>query len=260
MTNYGIPSPEEFFLAVPLYQPFKFDVDEHAGAARKIKYFDDTMDSYCPWCEKDSVFQNTKGHVSYENRDATKNQVYGVSLKCSRNKDHELFYLIRIDEAVILKIGQFPSIADLQLQDLKKYAKVLGKDRYREFTKAVGLSAHGIGIGSFVYLRRIFESLIVKAHETAAGDSGFDEASYQRGRMADRIAMLRGHIPDFLADHPKLYSILSKGIHELSEEECLKHFPVVKVGIELILNNKLEEIRLQKKLEEASRAINDAGS
>jgi hypothetical protein len=138
---------------------------------------------------------------------------------------------------------------------LTQFAVIARDNRKIEINIALNL-----GVGSFVYLRRIFESLIEKAHETAVGDSSFDEASYQRGRMADRITMLRGHVPDFLADHPKLYSILSKGIHELSEEECLKHFPVVKVGIELILDDKLEEIRRQKKLEEASRAINDAGS
>ena len=66
-------------------------------------------------------------------------------------------------------------------------------------------------------------------------------------------------MPDFLADHPKLYSILSKGIHELSEDECLKHFPVVKVGIELILDDKLEILRRRQKLEEASEAIYQTG-
>jgi hypothetical protein len=40
-------------------------------------------------------------------------------------------------------------------------------DAYREFGKAVGLGAHGVGIGAVVYLRRIIESLIEEAHQTA---------------------------------------------------------------------------------------------
>tara|TARA_R110001592_G_scaffold336636_1_gene622276 strand:- start:229 stop:1023 length:795 start_codon:yes stop_codon:yes gene_type:complete len=259
MASHGIPSTKEFFLNVPLYQVFAFDEDEHGEAARDIKYFQGTMDSFCPWCGRDSVFENNSKNIEYDKWESTRSQVYGVILKCSRNKDHELFYIVKVHDNTIQKIGQFPSIADLQLQDLKKYSKVLGSERYREFTKAVGLSAHGVGVGSFVYLRRIFESLVEEAHIKAVEVEGFDEDAYQKGRFADRIAILRGHIPDFLADHPKLYSILSKGIHELSEDECLKHFPVVKVGIELILDDKLEMLRRRQKLEEASKAIHQAG-
>lgn len=259
MTSHGIPSPEEFFLDVPLYQSFSFDEDEHGDAARRIKYFQGTLDSYCPWCEKDSVFENVQKRVEYDNWESTKNQVYTVTLKCSRNKEHELFYVIKVHDSTIQKVGQYPSIADLQLQDLKKYSKILGNDRYKEFTKAVGLSAHGVGVGSFVYLRRIFEYLVEEAHINAEGSGVFDEESYQKGRVSERIAMLRGYVPDFLADHPTLYSILSKGIHELSENECLKHFPVVKVGIELILDDKLDKLHRQQKLKDVSKAINDAG-
>ena len=259
MSNHGIPEAEDFFLDVPLYQVFDFDEDEHGGAAIDIKYFQKTLDSYCPWCGKESVFENVKKNIEYDKWESTHNQVYAVTLKCSRNKEHELFYVIKVHENSIQKVGQFPSIADLQLQNLKKYSKVLGNERYKEFTKAVGLSAHGVGVGSFVYLRRIFESLVNEAYEKASQSDDFDNDLYQKGRVSDRIAMLRGYVPDFLSDHPKLYSILSKGIHELSENECLKHFPVVKVGIELILDDKLEKLHRELKLKQASKAIADAG-
>lgn len=59
----------------------------------------------------------------------------------------------------IIKIGQFPSVADLVILEIVKYKSVLSK-QYREFSKAVGLFVHGIGIGSFVYLRRIIENLV----------------------------------------------------------------------------------------------------
>lgn len=260
MTTLGIPNAKDFFLDVPLYQSFEFDEEKHANSARNIKYFQGTLDSYCPWCGKESVFENVSKNIKYDDWESTKNQIFAITLKCSRNKDHELFYVVKVHSSTIQKIGQFPSIADLQLQNLKKYSKVLGGDRYKEFTKAVGLSAHGVGVGSFVYLRRIFESLVEEAHVSATQAGTLVEETYQKGRVAERIAMLRGYVPDFLADHPKLYAILSKGIHELSENECLKYFPVVKVGIELILDDKLEALRRAAKLKEASKAIHDAGA
>lgn len=44
-----------------------------------------------------------------------------------------------------------------------------------------------------------------------------------------------------------LYGIVSKGIHELSEEECLAMFPCIRTGIELILDDVLAEKEKAKK-------------
>jgi hypothetical protein len=57
-----------------------------------------------------------------------------------------------------------------------------------------------------------------------------------------------------------VYSLLSRGIHELSEKECLDHFETLRLGIELILDQKMERDAREKKLKEAkgelSRAVN----
>ncbi|MDO9052853.1 MAG: hypothetical protein Q7U37_02820 [Gallionella sp.] len=44
-------------------------------------------------------------------------------------------------------------------------------------------------------------------------------------------------------------------IHELTEAECLTAFPVVKLGIEIILDAKIRALEEQKKLEKAALAI-----
>jgi len=64
-------------------------------------------------------------------------------------------------------------------------------------------------------------------------------------------------LPSFLVENRGLYSILSKGIHSLSEEECLRYFDTVRVGIELILDEKHEQLEKRKKLEKAKSAISD---
>ena len=53
-----------------------------------------------------------------------------------------------------------------------------------------------------------------------------------------------------------LYSLTSKGLHERSEEECLEYFPVIRVGIELILEQTIEDRARRKKLDGVSRALN----
>ncbi|MGD9725837.1 MAG: hypothetical protein AB7R40_14025 [Nitrospiraceae bacterium] len=92
----------------------------------------------------------------------------------------------------------------------------------------------------FVYLRRLFEALIEKARQTAAAEPGWDEAAFKNARMDEKIAILRQHLPKFLVDNRALYGIMSMGVHMLSKARCLEAFPVVRVGIELMLDERLE--------------------
>ena len=64
-------------------------------------------------------------------------------------------------------------------------------------------------------------------------------------------------IPSFLTRNKNIYSILSKGIHELEENECLKIFPIILSSIELILNEEIEKKEKLIKEEEISRLLNN---
>ncbi|MGJ7915455.1 hypothetical protein ACI48D_08260 [Massilia sp. LXY-6] len=141
------------------------------------------------------------------------------------------------------------------MHDVKQYADVLAKPIFRELTKAIGLAAHGVGVGSFVYLRRVFETLVEEAHQVAKNDVGWNEEEYERGRMGEKILLLSKYLPEFLVQNRAIYGILSKGVHELSEDECLAAFPAVKLGIEIILDAKLEEAARRKKLQVAAKSI-----
>ena len=158
---------------------------------------------------------------------------------------------------MIEKMGQYPSLADLVTSEIKKYRKLLGPDTYREFSKAVGLAAHGVGIGSFAYLRRILENLIEEAHQAAQHSKEWDESAYidHNLRFDEKIRLLKGLIPPFLVENRALYSILSKGIHEWTEDECLQAFQIMKLSIELILDQKLEAQEREAKISRASRDI-----
>lgn len=45
-----------------------------------------------------------------------------------------------------------------------------------------------------------------------------DENNHQR-RVEDKIKLLKDYLPQMLVDNKVVYGIMSKGIHELSEEE-----------------------------------------
>lgn len=183
---------------------------------------------------------------------------YGnIHLNCGRSNMKFIFFChLNLKENIIMKVGQYPSLADFQIDNIKSYDKILSKDKQNEFTKAIGLSAHGVGIGSYVYLRRIFEHLIEEAYNSALENEHVSEQDYNDARdIKNKIKLLASYLPDFLVDNKEMYSILSLGIHKLEEEKCLKHFGLLKTGIEMILDEKLEAYNKDKKKEDAARTI-----
>lgn len=254
-TDPKYPTPKEFLIDLPLYELVTFE-DEDLEEGRKLFCFNETLDTYCPDCNQHSIFSRLGNYSTMYDASAWVDcGRFVISLGCSRNRSHELFFLFQADGQSIQKIGQLPSIASLNLFDVKKYSKVLEKKYFKELTKSIGLASHGVGVGSFVYLRRIFEFLIEEARGNVENVEDWDDSAYKTARMAEKIEMLKTELPDFLVENKSMYSILSKGIHELSENECLAAFPVVKLGIEVILDDKLERMRREQKLAEAKKAI-----
>ena len=135
-------------------------------------------------------------------------------------------------------------------------AKLLGK-RYVEFSKAIGLVSHGVGIGSFVYLRRIIESLVYEAIDLVVEKGEIIKEDIIQLRFAERIKLVAKHLPEFLTNNPKIYSVISKGIHELEEEECLQYFETVRAGIELILDEKLAEKECIEKIKQTAKLLSE---
>lgn len=189
-------------------------------------------------------------------------EVFETILKCKRYGTY-IHFFVRIEKEPksISKVGQYPSVADIHIGQVHKYDKVLSKERMREFTKAIGLAANGVGVGSFVYLRRIFEHLVFEAKEMAKKENpDFNETEFEVSRMNEKIVMLSGYIPDFMVENNHIYGILSKGIHELSEEECKRYFTILRESIEMILDEKLEAVRKEAKKKEIKRSLSQIAS
>jgi hypothetical protein len=179
----------------------------------------------------------------------TSDQVKGfgaVTLTCKRKDNDILRFFIYNDEInnLIMKVGQYPSLADLQFAEIgKKYDKILPAEDLKNLKKAIGLVSHGAGAGSFVYLRRIFEKLILETYTNNVSAIKINESDFKKQRMMDKVETLNAYLPSQLVEMKGVYSILSKGVHELTEEECLQYFAPIKLSIELILDQKIEEAK-----------------
>ena len=177
---------------------------------------------------------------------------------CSMDEKHHLDYIVLTTDNSMMKIGQYPSTADMTFPELDAYKNVISKEDRKELGTAIGLFANGVGAGSYVYLRRILERLIYQA-KTNAGDI-VDDEDFEQARTAERIKMLEGYLPEILIKNTTIYGILSKGIHELSEEDCRKYFPVVKECIYQILGMWESERRKKADEDALSKALSSISS
>jgi hypothetical protein len=254
-TDPYLNSAREFLLEMPLY---KLVVLNEAALLKTYEFMRSLkpLDAYCIVCKRSSTFEKADDQFDMWPLDGWREYSGFVArtLSCTRNHHIYVSYFHKADD--LIKVGQFPSVADLQIPALKKYRKVLGADRYMELTRAVGLAAHGVGIGSFIYLRRIFEGLIEEAHKIAEVTEGFRQEEYNKARLEEKILIIKDQLPSFLVQNRKIYPILSKGVHQLAENECLEYFAAVKGGIELILDEKIAQLEREQKQKEVAASLN----
>lgn len=209
------------------------------------------IDGHCPYCNRASTFNIDRVHVPDidERQNLSLVTCYNeeIQITCVRSKVHVIRYFFRKHELTLQKIGQFPSLADIANDEVTQYRKNMDRLDADEFHKAIGLAAHGVGVGSFVYLRRVFERLIYGRFEALKDELGWKSEDFFKLRMIEKVEFLEGHIPDFIHENKKIYSILSVGVHELDEKTCLSWFEVMKQSIIIILEDD------KKKKEELDR-------
>ena len=273
---------KKILISDPIYQKYKLSDFTDLEQINLFFYFEDEkftdinfLDSYCPICKTKTVFNaiETLNRQEYNNmflnRLSILNQkdyidnlkeigTFKREFSCSRNKNHEhnLIVIFKIIDEYFYKICQFPSIADISNPDIEKYRK-FDIEVYKELNRAIGLASHGIGVAPFVYLRRVLEKYIINPIIQKKIEEDIKNKELISLNFKDKIDKFMDEIPSFLTRNKNIYSILSKGIHELEENECLKIFPIILSSIELILNEEIEKKEKLIKEEEISRLLNN---
>lgn len=253
------PPFDKLMLTESLYQPITIDAGWRVYLW-SLRYRPFQFDAHCIWCGRSSTFKAT--NVKNMTHEAGEQQGdFERSVSCSRYGAHTYTAYFRLAADGLQKIGQYPSIQSVAGAELRQYKSVLEDEDFSELNKATGLFSHGVGIGSFVYLRRIFERM-VDAHRAAQEERSGPIASWKDMRMDERIGALKDALPPALVKNKAIYGILSKGIHELSEDQCKAYFPIVRAAIILILQQDLDakrratqEAELQKRIASISGEI-----
>jgi hypothetical protein len=248
------PGHDEFVFDTPLYSTLQISKEDTEELVRKPL----TVDGYCPTCGVRRVFKtippvggaNTRitqsGHVWYDDL---------LRFTCAKESHHQVSIYLRITSGTVVKLGQKPSYADIVTQQDAERTKTLDPQDRREYNRAVGLAAHDAGIGAYAYLRRIFERLIWSQFETHKAENGWSDVEFKRKRMDEKITSLKPYLPELLVKNSGAYGILSDGLHNLSEQDCLNFFPMLRTGILLILQQDIERKEREAREADFSKAV-----
>jgi len=268
----SLPERKKLLLEEGLYRPFDLMGDwsyvQGFLVGPPLQF-----DTYCIHCKQQSTFREVRspsgsgsGMSVPENKIYLGQRIFSLTFKCQRDTKHSYMYFLQVYREAIQKIGQTPSMADIASAEIERFRSVIDQVYLRELKTAIGLFSHGVGIGSFVYLRRIFEKLISDERD-AARREGETLEGFEGLRLEDKIAALKNRLPPALVRHKSAYGVLSAGIHELKEETCLRYFPVLRAVIELTLEDHLSQkmkkdaaTALDRELQKANQEVANAQS
>jgi hypothetical protein len=272
-------NPKDFYENFSLYQKINLTKIKEDEVKELIDY-KGPIDILCPWCKSDSVFSIDEpigtggvkgGGRPYYNRlveDFKKKEITGdysgfiiekteynyankfylKDFHCARNNEHLFLVVFLIQSNFLFKIGQYPSELDLIQKDFNKYTKVIDEKLVFEIKSSFLLNSHNFNVASLIHLRRAFEFVLEENHIKKISEIGWDEKKYLDSRLDEKIELLKDILPKKLLGHKSIYKILSKGVHQLEEEECKKAY-VALFPIFILIFDELKFIRESERKE-----------
>ena len=168
----------------------------------------------------------------------------------------------------VMKMGEYPPFSSPVSRQIKKLLTKSDLELYRKGNRAID---QGLGIGAASYFRRIVESqwkLLVTELRRAAerigtNDLGPYDKALNSNQFASAVDSLKDVIPAKLLlpgnRNPLtlLHRPLSKQLHELTEEECLKQAKAIRLVLTALLENVATVLREQHQLTAAANTLDE---
>jgi hypothetical protein len=178
-----------------------------------------------------------------------------------------------------MKIGELPGFGIRMMSP--RFSAFLGVSREQYF-KGRRAESQGMGIGAFAYYRRVvdaqrgklFDAIIdvCRTLNVPAPLLAELQAAKKEEQFAKAVAAIKGALPDalYIDGHSPLtllYGAISKGLHEMSDEECLQKAQAIRVVLTELLARVDRLVTEDKELKAAVAALmpkhssqKDAGS
>ena len=165
-----------------------------------------------------------------------------------------------------LKIGEWPPFGS---RIPTRVNKIIGDDRDL-FFKGHRSENQGLGIGAYVYYRRVVHNQkdrlvdeiikvakrtnaspeVIKSLEKAKAQTEFSRAVETVKNAIPDVLKINGHNPLTL-----LHKALSKGVHELTDDECLEGAKNIRIVLSEFCERMGEALKEQAELDEAVKKL-----
>lgn len=212
------------------------------------------LDLYCPICKSNKTF------VYFEKGDLAclgtkriiintipnyESEIQTLCYQCP-NCRNRLIYIFLYRNKEVIKIGQFPSLYDISRDDLKQYQKnKLIINNFDEIYKADICASTGYFVASYTYIRRVFEVLLKSVFDLNRENMGLSEEAFKKLHADKKLEKIKPFLAIEDGIYIPLYSLLSEGIHALTEEECGKNYTLLKA---ILLNILFEQKTKEEKI------------
>jgi len=222
---------------------------------------------YCPECEGDRHFDCEEESFYIDTKD--KESIGGLFYVCRNCRKFRREYSLSITRisnvyADVKKFGEWPPHGE---KLSRRVQNLLGNENWQLFLKGRSAENAGLGIGAFIYYRRVVDNLWTELLEKAievAKITKFPsesiqvlETALQTKQFSKAVDMIGDGIPDVLkidGHNPiaVLYEALSVHIHEKDDAECLK----LAESMRIVLGHLADKINEAKKNHtDVSRAL-----
>jgi hypothetical protein len=220
---------------------------------------------YCDKCGGERYFNTSSSNIYAEQSDL---KVY--EFQCKNCDDSEKYFTVigkifsknDSSKGTLMKIGEFPAFGQ---PTPSKLIAMIGPDK-DIFLKGRRCENQGLGVGAYAYYRRVIESQknriidqmlkicgkydnmaeLIKQFEQAKKEIQFSKAVDSIKAALPSSLLIDNHNPLKL-----LHTALSKGIHEMSDDECLEKANSIRIVLTELCNRMNELLKDDKELHAA---------
>ena len=273
-TTTGIEGWKVFLETTPPNTPLKISglVNRHQSNPSEPEYFDTPhIQLHCELDDGPRRFDPTNKDVNIPANVMFPSMNYNfITYRCRDCQTTVKTFAVLVirsnsTDIEAMKLGEYPPFSAPISSRIQKLLSESDLDLYRKGARA---EAQGLGIGAATYFRRIVEGqwqhLVTKIRQAAerlGEDLGVYDVALKETQFSKAVEMLRGAIPAKLlilgGENPLtlLYQPLSRQLHKLTDEECLREAADIRVVLTALLENIADVLKNQDDLHEAATRL-----
>lgn len=269
MRNIYEDMPNKNFLEeYPLYRKFKTNISWYRDYKAGIKADElekPAIKMYCSVCGSDQTFNMFNEYYDKHTNEIVNDRIRDLRYRCASCNKFQRIFLVAFhtkkgdkdsDFLVLEKVGQYPAWSiDMD----KELEKMLG-EHAEYYRRGLICESQSYGIGAYAYFRRITEDVIDELLESILDLVEEDEKELYKKKLEEvkkekivenKISLVKDLLPKSLQAEgmnplKELYSVLSQGIHNETDEECIERAEAIR-GILVFLVNQVMRTKKDKK-------------